>query len=193
MHIALSDYLLDITQNAFEADSTAVELSLLQRSELIDCVIRDNGKGMDDEKQRRALDPFYSEEGKHDARRFGLGLPFLAQAVEAVDGTFLLESEVGVGTTVHFTMDGDHVDAPPLGDLPLTFCALLSHPKAEELTIDRRMEADGVEDGYTLRRTELLSILGDFERSANLALLREYVASQETDLLHTVRYSTTGE
>lgn len=179
MHISLSDYLLDIVQNSFEAGASHVELTVDEGERMISCTVADDGKGMDEATQRRALDPFYSEDGKHRGRRVGLGLPFLQQAVDAAGGVFALESEVGVGTTVRFSFDREHIDTPPLGDLALTLSTLIAHPKAQHLLVTRSRAGSG---SYTLDRIELLDVLGEFETSGSLNLLRHYVASQETDL-----------
>lgn len=179
MHISLSDYLMDIVQNSFEAGASNVELTVDEGERMTSCSVVDNGKGMDEATQRRALDPFYSEEGKHRGRRFGLGLPFLHQAVDAAGGEFALQSEVGVGTTVRFSFDREHIDTPPVGDLALALSSLIAHPKAQRLVINRSVAGNG---SYTLDRTELLDVLGEFETSGSLNLLRHYVASQEAGL-----------
>jgi len=105
MHICIDDYLLDIVQNSFEADSSQVELIVDQTEDRLNCTVRDNGKGMDAEVRKRVLDPFYTDGKKHAKRKVGLGLPFLSQACEACEGTFALHSEVGVGTTVEFSFN----------------------------------------------------------------------------------------
>ncbi|MDD3058996.1 MAG: sensor histidine kinase, partial [Sphaerochaeta sp.] len=78
MHICIDDYLLDIVQNSFEAASSLVELVLDETESTLACLVRDNGKGMDAEVQKRVLDPFYSDGKKHAKRKVGLGLPFLS-------------------------------------------------------------------------------------------------------------------
>lgn len=187
MHISLSDYLMDIVQNSFEAGSIHVAVTIEQGLEKIVCTIEDDGKGMDAHQQRSVLDPFYSEAGKHDRRRVGLGLPFLHQAVEAAGGSFVLESALGEGTTVRFSFKSDHLDTPPTGDLALALATLLAHPLAQDLVIKRQWESDGKRGGYTLDRSELLEVLGEFESSGNLLLLRQFVASQESEVPSEVR------
>ncbi|HZJ87724.1 MAG TPA: ATP-binding protein [Sphaerochaeta sp.] len=182
MHISLADYLLDIVQNSFEAESPTVTVTIDQSEKELFCSVVDSGKGMDELTQKRVLDPFFSEEGKHASRRVGLGLPFLHQAVEATEGAFALESTVGVGTTISFSFMLEHIDSPPLGDLALAFSTLLAHPLAKELSIHRRWEVKEKQGGYTLDRSELLEVLGELESSGNLLLLRQFVASHEGEL-----------
>jgi hypothetical protein len=183
MHICIDDYLLDIVQNSFEAASTHVELVLDETESKLTCLIRDNGKGMDAEVQKRVLDPFYSDGVKHTKRKVGLGLPFLSQACEACQGTFALHSEVGVGTTVEFSFNLAHLDAPPMGNLVSTFVALLSHPLAKELVIRRTVSTRKGNSTYTLSKEELEEVLGSLSTSGVLNLLREYINSQEEEVM----------
>ena len=183
MHICIDDYLLDIVQNSLEAASTHVELVLDETESKLTCLIRDNGKGMDAEVQKRVLDPFYSDGVKHTKRKVGLGLPFLSQACEACQGTFALHSEVGVGTTVEFSFNLAHLDAPPMGNLVSTFVALLSHPLAKELVIRRTVSTRKGNSTYTLSKEELEEVLGSLSTSGALNLLREYINSQEEEVM----------
>lgn len=183
MHICIDDYLLDIVQNSFEASSTQVELVLDETENKLTCLIRDNGKGMDAGVQKRVLDPFYSDGIKHTKRKVGLGLPFLSQACEACQGTFALHSEVGVGTTVEFSFNLAHLDAPPMGNLVSTFVALLSHPLAKELVIRRTVSTRKGNGTYSLSKQELEEVLGSLSTSGVLNLLREYINSQEEEVM----------
>jgi hypothetical protein len=183
MHICIDDYLLDIVQNSFEAASSLVELVLDETESTLTCLVRDNGKGMDAEVQKRVLDPFYSDGKKHTKRKVGLGLPFLSQACEACQGTFALHSEVGVGTTVEFSFNLAHLDAPPMGNLVSTFVALLGHPLAQELVIRRTVNTSKGNGTYSLSKQELEEVLGSLSTSGALNLLREYIKSQEEEVM----------
>lgn len=182
MHICIDDYLLDIVQNSFEADSSQVELIVDQTEDRLNCTVRDNGKGMDAEVRKRVLDPFYTDGKKHAKRKVGLGLPFLSQACEACEGTFALHSEVGVGTTVEFSFNLAHLDAPPLGDLCATFVILLAHPLAKGFVIRRTISTVKGSGSYQLDKAELEDVLGNLTTSGTLNLLKEYVTSQEEDV-----------
>lgn len=140
--------------------------------------IRDDGRGMDEVELRLALDPFHSDGKKHAKRRVGLGLPFLVQGVEQAGGEFAIESKRGEGSSVRFRFPAENPDRPPLGDLPELFLVLLTLRGAKEMLI-RRTRADG--SGYEIRRSELAEALGGLERADSLALLREYLVSQEDD------------
>jgi signal transduction histidine kinase len=68
--------------------------------------VEDQGQGIPPEQLPRVFDPFW--QGGANGRRTGLGLGLvIARAiVEAHGGRIAIESVVGSGTTVHFTLDG---------------------------------------------------------------------------------------
>jgi hypothetical protein len=100
MHVFICDFLLDIVQNSFEAGAVHVTLVLKESDQFLDCTVKDDGKGMSEEVQKRVLDPFYTDGIKHAKRNVGLGLPFLSQTVLETGGTFDLQSKEGKGTVV---------------------------------------------------------------------------------------------
>jgi len=182
VHYALCDYVLDIAQNAVEAGAGAVRIELDESEESVRVSVSDDGRGMSATERERALDPFYSDGTKHARRKVGLGLPFLAQAVAQAGGEWSLESERGAGTTVAFSFPKGNVDCPPLGDVPGLFLSALCLPGGYEMVIRRSRRGAGAGAGgaaYELRRSELSEAVGGLERASSLALLRDYLASQE--------------
>lgn len=180
MHATLADYITDVFQNSLEAGARAVDLEIVTGAEELAVSIGDDGRGMDAAQQARAWSPFYSEAGKHARRRVGLGLPLLKQAVEAAGGRIALDSEPGRGTRLRFSLDARHVDAPPPGDLAGTLLGLMAFDGDYALRVTRRSG----ERSYTVTRQELLEALGDLREASNLALAREYLRGQETDLMN---------
>ncbi|HKP77239.1 MAG TPA: GAF domain-containing sensor histidine kinase [Longimicrobiaceae bacterium] len=69
----------------------------------------DNGIGIAPEQQPHVFDRFRQVGG--DRRGVGLGLPIARGIVEAHGGRIWLESRLGVGTTVHFTLPVPHPPA----------------------------------------------------------------------------------
>jgi hypothetical protein len=178
VHATICDCLADVVQNAIEAGATLVEAKLEENDDAVKLWVKDNGKGMDDATLARVWDPFFTEPGKHDRRRVGLGLPLLRQMVEAADGDFSLESESGVGTTLAFSFDAKHLDTPPLGDLPGTLLTLFCYDGDFDLVFSRSLG----DQSYEVRRRELQEVLGELAESGNLVLTRDFLRSQETDL-----------
>lgn len=180
MHASVCDTIADLVQNAIEAGASQVELDVYTGPDTIRVRVADNGKGMDKATLAKVADPFYSEAGKHDHRRVGLGIPLLLQTAEAVNGRVDIQSEPGKGTTVGFTFDARHLDTPPLGNLAETVLGLMAFPGAYDLILKRETPSDS----YTVSRRALAEALGNLEESGNLLLARDFLRAQELDLTH---------
>jgi hypothetical protein len=178
VHATICDTISDLVQNSVEAGATRVELNVSTGPDTIEVRVTDNGKGMDEATLAKAKEPFYSEAGKHDHRRVGLGLPLLYQTAEAVNGSVDIQTAPGKGTTVRFAFDAKHVDTPPMGDLPATLLGLMTFPGDYDLIVTRKTPADG----YAFSRSDLIDALGNLENASNLVLARDYLKSQEADL-----------
>lgn len=183
MHRYISDFILDITQNSFEANSSQVELLFLEEERYLKVIIKDNGKGMSNDVLNKVLDPYYTDGIKHKERKVGLGLPFLVQSVRESGGDFDIKSKPNEGTSVFCTFDLCNIDTPPIGDICTTFLTLLSDPKAVELIIKRGISTVKGSGNYQLSKSELLEVLGEFESVSSLCLLRDFIKSQEDDLV----------
>lgn len=182
MHASLCDFLSDIVQNAIEADSDLISVSIEEREKQIAFVVSDDGKGMSEEVRRKVADPFYTDGIKHSRRKMGLGIPFLIQAVDAVDGEFSLDSEEGKGTTVSFRFPLDHIDCPPMGNLVSALVSMLAFGGRYQMKITRSLALGDAQESYELDRGDLLDLLDDFSTGGNLLLLKTYVQSQEAAL-----------
>lgn len=184
MHASVCDIIADVVQNAIEAGASNVALDIDTRSGVVDVTVRDNGKGMDAAQKLRARDPFYSEPGKHDRRRVGLGLPLLLQTAEQTGGTADIQSTPGRGTVVSFRLDANHPDTPPMGDLPLTLVSLMAFPGTYDLVVTRRASAGS----YAVAKNELIEALGNLDEAGNITLARHYFESQENELKEEQRW-----
>ena len=72
----LAMHILDLGQNSIRANAKNIEICLLIDDEK-DCItfrLVDDGIGMDEEMQKRVLDPFFST---RTTRKIGLGIPFI--------------------------------------------------------------------------------------------------------------------
>jgi len=127
----LSLHILDIAENSIEALAKKIELKIEEnkKKDLLTLEIADDGKGMDKEMLKRALDPFFTTK---KTRRFGLGLSLLAEAAKASNGHFTVESKPGQGTKVKATFQLSHIDTKPLGDISQTLISLImGHPEID--------------------------------------------------------------
>ena len=181
MHFTLGDLVMDIAQNAAESGATVVHVTIEETKSNFNFEVRDNGGGMTETELERAKDPFQSDGQKHPRRRVGLGIPFLIQSAEQSGGTWNIESAKGTGTTVQARFDLSNVDTPPIGDIPGLFRTILLFPGPEETIIQRSFPGDQENSSYELRKSELLSALGDMESAQALVLLDRYLRSMEED------------
>ena len=143
MHASLSDIVADVAANSIEARAALVKVSVVEEGGKIVLTVEDNGKGMDEATAERAFDPFYTEPGKHDKRKIGMGLPFVKQTCDACGGEVSLESEKGRGTTLVCTFKADSIDLPPMGSLPGAAMSLFNFPGDFELVFEHRRGDDG--------------------------------------------------
>lgn len=179
MHVSVCDFLLDCIENAVEADAREIRVRLEQDPDTIRALVRDNGCGMDEATLARSTDPFATNGAKHAARRVGLGLPFLVQAVEMTGGEFGIDSRPGEGTAVRFAFPAGHIDTPPLGSPADTFLVALCFPGDYELLVDRECGEPRSTRRYTIRRSELREALGALQDAESVVLLRRFLRSQE--------------
>lgn len=124
-------HVLDIVENSLRAGATVVEIRIVEDSaeDLLTIEIKDNGKGMDEETVKKALDPFFTTRTE---RRVGLGLPLLAQAAKSTGGDLVIHSYPGQGTTVKAHFVKSHIDLQPLGDMAETVAAVVAlHPEVD--------------------------------------------------------------
>ncbi|MCL4492970.1 MAG: ATP-binding protein [Nitrospirae bacterium] len=127
----LSLHILDIAENSIDAGACRIEI-IISDSRLEDTFmlrIKDNGKGMDEETVRKIRDPFFTTK---TARRFGLGIPLLAQSAEESGGGLSIDSRQGKGTTITAEFRRSHIDRKPMGDIGATMMILIGgHPETD--------------------------------------------------------------
>ena len=124
----LALHLLDIAENSAAAMSTKIRIEVKEdiENDRLSMKIIDNGKGMDEEMVKKVTDPFVTS---RTTRKVGLGVPLLKEAAEACNGSLVITSKVGLGTTVFVDFQRSHIDRMPLGDLSTTFLNLMiAHP-----------------------------------------------------------------
>lgn len=121
----LSLHILDIAENAIRASARKIEIGVCEdeKKDLLTIEVKDDGRGMDEETMKRALDPFFTT---RTAGRVGLGLPLLAQSARQSGGDIELASQLGGGTTVRARFRYSHPDRKPLGDMQETMVTLVA-------------------------------------------------------------------
>jgi hypothetical protein len=170
---------MDLTQNAVEAESSVVIVDLIEESDgKVKVYVSDNGKGMDEETLKRVRDPFFTGGGKHEKRKVGLGISFLAQFMAQCGGTWDIASEKGTGTSLFFEYDGKNIDAPPVGNLAAAVVSCLTLPGEFELKFTRAFCGES----YTVTRSEAKEVFGDVNDAEALLTLREYIRTSENEL-----------
>ncbi|MEW6739086.1 MAG: ATP-binding protein [Nitrospirota bacterium] len=172
----LSLHMLDIAENSIDAGASRVEIKIIisGADDRLMLKISDNGKGMDEDMIRMVKDPFFTTKTVRQ-RKFGLGIPLLAQAAEECNGKFSIESEVGKGTVITAEFQHSHIDIKPLGDIGSTMTVLIGgHPEIDFLL---SYEKDGF--SYKLNTAELKRELNDVPINLPdvLKLIREDINS----------------
>ena len=142
----LADNILDIAQNSISAGASLVEIDITvshARNTIALCFM-DDGCGMSKEMAQAVCDPFTTT---RKTRKVGLGLPLLKMTAQATGGDFAIDSEIGKGTTVSVSFGLDHIDRPPMGDVPGSlFTLVLMNPGIDFLFVcdydDRKFTFD---------------------------------------------------
>jgi signal transduction histidine kinase len=98
----LQQVILNLLDNAlkFTPSGGQVTLAVTQRAGEIEVSVQDTGRGMSDEEQERAFESYYRGKGGGA----GLGLTIARAIVEAHGGRMGIESSVGQGSRVWFTL-----------------------------------------------------------------------------------------
>jgi anti-sigma regulatory factor (Ser/Thr protein kinase) len=119
----LSLHILDIAENSIRAKAKRIEIRVIEdlENDLLSIEIKDDGCGMDRERLKKALDPFFTTKDK----KWGLGLSLLAQATQEAEGEFNIDSAVGKGTKVSATFKHSHIDRKPFGNMAETLIVLI--------------------------------------------------------------------
>lgn len=177
----LSLHILDVLENALEAGATEVKLEIHEdlQADRLEIAVRDNGRGMDGQTARRALDPFFTT---RTTRHVGLGLPLFAAAAKRCEGELNLESVPGQGTSVKVTFRHSHLDRAPLGDVTGTLLAFLLSDRGVGLHFVYRHQVNG--RSFDLDTSVIEDELGDVSLSHPLVRewLRDYIAEGEAEL-----------
>lgn len=172
--------ILDVAENSTRAGASLVTITVHTDTEQdrLTITIADNGCGMTAEQVAQVTDPFFTS---RTTRKVGLGVPFFQYAAESTGGSFSIESQPGVGTTVTAVFVLSHIDRMPLGDITTTIHTLVVyHPESDFVY---RYIYNGT--SFTLDTREFREVLGDlpFDTPEISAYIKEYLTENklETD------------
>ena len=131
----LSLHILDIVQNSLKANAKLIEITINENSkdDSYTIIISDNGHGMDEKTLTQVSDPFYTT---RTTRKVGMGTSLFKMAAELCDGTFHIQSTVGVGTKVTASFVKSHVNRAPLGAIEDTITILNKFIDNMKLDVD---------------------------------------------------------
>jgi hypothetical protein len=177
----LSLHILDIAQNSIRAGANLVELTIDEdlKADRLSITIGDDGCGIPEDKLPDITNPFVTS---RKTRRVGLGLSLFKDAAEACDGSFSVESQVGVGTTVQAVFRYNHIDRAPLGDMSDTVITMIMSFGTAELLYTHRY--NGKE--FVLDTREIKAILEEDSLMNDpevLNWIRGYVADGLSEIM----------
>ena len=148
----LSLNVLDITENSVKAGATLTEISILENSDTLTMIVKDDGCGMSDEILKTVENPFYTT---RTTRKVGLGIPLLKMAAEMTGGSVKIVSSTAPdnhGTTVTAVFYKNHLDFTPLGCMKETITTLIQgHPDTDFLFIHQTTSGEVRLDTRELR------------------------------------------
>ena len=177
----LQQVLLNLAGNAIKfTERGEVEISLRALSQdgeaCLEFAVRDTGIGIPPSGQERLFQPFAQADASM-ARRFGgtgLGLSICKSLVEMMGGRIWVESEVGKGSTFHFTVRlplakelPSDFDAPVA--VPAAACAQLRILLAEDNPANQKLATYILQD-----RGHIVEIAGDGREAVRLTEQNRY-------------------
>ncbi|NLI90539.1 MAG: sensor histidine kinase [Epulopiscium sp.] len=167
----LSLHILDIMQNSIRAKATEIELIVNEdiNNNLLEIIIKDNGKGMPKELVDSVKNPFSTT---RTTRKVGLGIPLLLEACQRCGGDLELESKEGIGTNIKASFEYNHIDRAPMGELVNTITMIiLSEPQIryiftyivnnKKFTMDTK-EIEEILEGVPINDLSIIKWLEDY-------------------------------
>lgn len=118
----LSLHVLDLTDNAISAEAKLVEVSVIQKGDLLTITVQDDGFGMDADTLKKVTESCFTTK---KGRTSGMGLKLLKDVAEKCGGGLVVSSVKADGTTVKATFNANSSDLPPLGNMPETVMTMV--------------------------------------------------------------------
>ena len=145
----ISLHLLDIIENSVRAKARNIWITILiQHSDnLLRIIVKDDGSGMDYDTLQAAQNPFYTTKTER-IKKVGLGIPLFKENAERCDGSFIIESLIGKGTTITADFAYDHIDRMPLGSITDTILTSIMGHNQTDIHLDllnQKLDTDALE------------------------------------------------
>jgi PAS domain S-box-containing protein len=96
--------LINFITNAirFSPENSTIAISVFEKGDAVDFVVRDNGKGIDEKYQLKIFERYFKVPGTHERSGTGLGLAISKDFIEAQGGTIWVQSKPGEGSSFGF-------------------------------------------------------------------------------------------
>ena len=110
-----------------------------------------------------------------------MGIPLYRMAAEQTGGSLSLESTLGAGTTITAVFHRDHLDCPPLGDLPGAAALMVQGSPQVDFTLVHTT----VKGSYTFQTEQIRDLLGPevpLDTPEVFLWIREFLAEQEANI-----------
>ena len=176
----LSLNILDIAQNSISANADLICITVNENAvnDFLKIIISDNGKGMSKEFLKTVTDPFSTT---RKTRKVGMGISLLKLVAEQTNGTFEIESELGIGTTVTATFGLNHIDRPPLGNIEQSISSLVSCNEHIDFVYTRLINGNE----FVFDTREIKKILNGVSLAEPdvIIWIQEYIKENENNLL----------
>lgn len=175
----LSLNILDIAQNSIKAKASFISIIIFKDilNKKMTITIKDNGCGMTKEQVKKVIDPFYTT---RTTRKVGLGVPFFKMSAEMTGGSFLINSEVNIGTEIIATYNYNHIDMMSLGDMASTIVSLISvNPDIEFYYLFKIDEKE-----FNMDTREIKTILKGLPINSNevISFIKNYVKENQEEI-----------
>jgi anti-sigma regulatory factor (Ser/Thr protein kinase) len=178
----LAMHLLEILINSVSAGAKNIILKVFEKTDedTIEMIVKDDGKGMDQADAERFVDPFHTT---RTTRSIGLGLSFLKGLADMCHGSFSIQSQKGVGTEIHCSVQRSFIDTPPIGDMGQTIMSVIQANEnihlRFEYALDKKEFVFDTEDikkqleGVSLLEPDILLWIHDYINSGITSLSKE--------------------
>ena len=119
----ISLHILDLIENSARAGASTILMTLIEDydANTLKIIVEDNGPGLSVPPET-AVSPFYTTK---NGKRTGLGLSLLCSTAEQAAGRVTLRQSTLGGLAVEATMQLDHVDRIPIGDIAATVSSVV--------------------------------------------------------------------